>query len=382
MHPLQLLRRAIKNNPEDFQVEEVVDLIFDDSGEYSYYLLKKRNINTILVLDLIQRYWKVSRDKIGFCGLKDKRAVTIQYISIKNGPEKDLTGPNFILKFLGKGKTPLKLGEAKGNVFTIILRGVNSYKMMNSLKLLREIGFANYFGEQRFAPDLYTKKPLVKYFLQNDYEGALKEYFTQHPKKSKTLKKLWGEWEKFLKTASHLSAVEKRVLLTYIKKGDPVKAFKVFPKHLKLLFFFSYQSLLWNRVLSRAIKRLDEKSICIRFVRKEQLCFYRDEVIIPKVFSDFELPFISPEIMDQELPSVFREEVDRVIEEERLTDFLESKALGLKIFNPGKRKVCVKPEDLKVVNVTKHTFTLRFFLPSGSYATIFLLKLLLLSQRF
>ena len=376
MKSLSVLRGKIKVHPEDFQVEEVVEIPIKDKGEYSYYKLKKKNINTLLVLDLIQKYWKVSRDRIGFCGLKDKRAVTTQYISIKNGPEENLHGPNFTLTFLGKGENPLKLGDAKGNIFTVTLRNVNSSKIFKNLNLVREIGFVNYFGEQRFAPDLYTKEPLVKYFLKKDYETAFKEYFTQHPKKSKLLKKLWGNWEKFLKHAGHLSAVEKRVLLNFIKKGDPEKALKVFPKHLKLLFLFSYQSLLWNRVACELVKRCSSNFFCVNFVKREKLCFYKELSPDLKLLKGLKIPYISKEVLTWHGPSFVKEIILKIIKDENLENKLDSEVLGLKIFTPGERTFIVFPKGLKVVNYAKKVFTIRFFLPSGSYATIFLLKLL------
>jgi len=375
MKSLSVLRGKIKVYPEDFQVEEVIEIPVKSQGEYSYYKLKKKNINTLLVLDLIQKYWKVSRDRIGFCGLKDKRAVTTQYISIKNGPKKDLTGPNFTLTFIGKGDTPLKLGDAKGNIFTITLRGVNSSKLLKNLKLLKEIGFVNYFGEQRFAPDLYTKEPLVKYFLRRDYETALKEYFTQHPAKSRLLKKLWGRWKEFLKHAGHLSAVERRVLTNFIKKGDSEKALKVFPKHLKLLFLFSYQSLLWNRVACELVKLCAPKFFCVNFVKKEKLCF-RELSPELKLLKDLKLPYISKEVLNWNGPNFVKEVILKVMKKEGLESQLDAEVLGLKVFNPGEREFIVFPEDLRVVNYSKNIFTIKFFLPSGSYATIFLLKLL------
>ncbi len=376
MDYLKLLKGKIKTSPEHFKVEEVVELNLEEKGDYSYYRLVKRNINTFLVLDLIEKYWRISRDRIGFCGLKDKRALTIQYLSIKDGPEKSLTGPNFKLKYIGKGRVPLKLGSAKGNLFTITLKGINPSKLIKNLNKIKQIGFANYFGEQRFAPDLYMKKPLVRYFFNKDYEEALKEYFVQYPSKKKILEKLWNKnWEEFLKKAGHLSSIEKRVLISYIKKRNAERSFKIFPKSLKLLFFFSYQSLLWNRILANFIKKVTS-NFCLNFVRKEKICFYKEFSPILKEFKEFELPFISAEIFSWDGPEFIKREIFKVIKEEKLEKLLEAEALGLKIFTSGKRRIIVFPEDTKIVNYDRNLFTFKFFLPSGSYATVFLLKLL------
>ncbi len=369
------LKGKIKIAPEDFRVEEVVDIKIKESGNYSYYLLTKKNINTLLAIDLIEKFWKISRNKIGFCGLKDKRAVTTQYISIKNGPEKDLNGPNFKLTYLGKGDAPLKLGDAKGNLFTVTLRNVRYEKILKCLNILKEIGFANYFGEQRFSSDLYMEKPMVYYFLQGDLETALKNYFTQHPQKSKQLKRLWGNWEEFFKKAGHLSCLEKRVLKIYIKKKDPEKAFRAFPKYLKLLFLFSYQSMLWNKILCGFIKKV-APYFYVPFIKKEKLIFYKKLTPILKEYINFELPYISKEILNWDGPELIKNEILKILQKEKIMDFLDKEVFGLKIFSPGKRKIIVKPQDLRLINYDGNIFTFRFFLPSGSYATIFLLKLL------
>ena len=366
----------LKVRPEDFVVEEILDLPpLGDKGPFSYYRLKKRNINTLNAIDLIQKYWKIPRSRIGFCGLKDKRAVTVQYLSIEDGPEKNLQLPNFTLEYLGKTEKPLSLGDAKGNLFTITLRSVNPKIIVKRLEIIKDIGFANYFGEQRFAPDLYMKKPFVKIALEKGLEEALKEYFCQHPSRGSLLKRLWGKWEEFFKRAAHLSPIEKRVLLTYIKKGDAEKAFRVFPKHLKLLFLFSYQSLLWNRVLANFLRKYSNYYE-VEFVRKEKIAFYKELNPLLKEYIDLQLPFISEEVFEWKGPEEFKREILRVIQQENLEALFNKEIADLKIFNPGARKIIVFPENLKILEIDKSRVRFKFFLPSGSYATIFMLKLL------
>lgn len=366
----------LKVRPEDFRVEEVLDLPpFLPDGRYSYYKLEKRNINTFLVIDLIQKLWKIPRSKIGFCGLKDKRAVTTQYISIENGPEANLVTDNFSLTYLGKADKPLSLGEAKGNLFTITLRSVDPEIILKRLNILKEIGFANYFGEQRFAPDLYLKKPLIKILLEKGLEEGLKAYFCQHPKKSSLLKKYWGDWEKFFKIATHLSSLEKRVLKIYINKKSAEKAFRAFPKHLKLLFIFSYQSLLWNRVLANFLRRYS-LHYEVDFVKGETLIFYKEFNPILQKLKNLEIPFISEDILTWNGPDELKREIFRIIDKENLQKLFDREITGLKLFIPGKRRMIVFPEDLGIIQTYRKEFVLKFFLPSGSYATIFLLKLL------
>jgi tRNA pseudouridine13 synthase len=74
--------------------------------------------------------------------------------------------------------------------------------------------------------------------------------------------------------------------------------------------------------------------------------------------------------------SSIREKIDKWIEKEGLRPDLKREVLGLKAFSSGRRKMIVLPKNMKVCEIHKDKITLQFFLPSGSYATIFLLKVI------
>src|SRR3989338_8877930 len=80
--------------PEDFIVKEVIDNKFlrkfsrgkkgvQEQGTYFLYLLKKENMTTKLALQKIAREFRIKESEIGYAGLKDKFAVTEQYITLK-----------------------------------------------------------------------------------------------------------------------------------------------------------------------------------------------------------------------------------------------------------------------------------------------------------
>jgi len=140
----------IKQIAEDFIVKEVLKLKLCD-GPYNYYLLKKKNWNT---LDVINRLTEKGYE-IGYAGLKDRNAITEQYISIH---KKKL---NFTLKdcefeFLGSGKERINQGDLQGNEFIITIRYLD--EKLNDVKQI-----VNYFGEQRFSEhNVEMGKCLVK----------------------------------------------------------------------------------------------------------------------------------------------------------------------------------------------------------------------------
>jgi len=76
------LYSRIKTKPEDFVVEEVPLLEPKDEGKYHLVRLKKRDVSTLEALRVLSRFEKIPLKKIGFAGLKDRYAVTTQYLTI------------------------------------------------------------------------------------------------------------------------------------------------------------------------------------------------------------------------------------------------------------------------------------------------------------
>lgn len=150
----------IKQIPEDFIVKEIFNLKLEP-GKYLYYKLTKKNWNT---LDIIQELQKRLKTKdIGYAGIKDRNALTIQYIST---PKKiDFKIKDVEFEYLGNGKERIYLGSLEGNEFIITIRDLET-----RLKALKEI--INYFGEQRFSEKnaLIGKLLVKKQFKEACYE--------------------------------------------------------------------------------------------------------------------------------------------------------------------------------------------------------------------
>ncbi len=373
---MDILKEKIKQNPQDFVVEEVFKPPLSLQGRFSYYRLEKVGRNTLDVLSEISKRWRIPLSRFGFSGLKDKRATTSQYISIEGGPAKNLRGKGWKLTYIGKGKEGIEIGSAEGNLFTITIRNVDASRIAHNLKVIEEIGFVNYFGEQRFLSDLNTKKPIAYYLLRGDFENALKEYYTQsnNPFLRKKLRKLWGKWTLFLEEAKHLSQQERVPILVLKRTRDYEKAFRSLPKNLKLMFLFSYQSLLWNRTLAKIVSK--GPHVKTPFIKRERLCFYTPKSPLIEKLSSLEFPYISKEALEEEFP--FKDELMKTVEEEGLLPFLDAEVAKLKAFNPGKRRAVVHPKRMEVLYQTRKSLTVRFFLPSGSYATVLIRKAIFL----
>src|ERR1700740_2740490 len=145
----------IKSRPDDFVVEEFLDLPeFSPSGDYVTYKLEKRGLSTLEVVNRLVHKYRIRDREINFAGMKDKYALTSQYLSIRGRGLKEIKEKNFTLIPLGRTVRPVGPDLLKKNRFRITLRGLEKVWIPGLMSSLNEIslwGFPNYFGEQRFG---------------------------------------------------------------------------------------------------------------------------------------------------------------------------------------------------------------------------------------
>ena len=151
----------IKAHPEDWRVTEDLNRRFADTGEHIYLYIRKRCLNTILVVSRLAKAFDVPAMDVGYAGLKDKHAVTEQWFSVRD-PSK---GPGFDVSRLNqtegdqeikvlhcrRDRKKLRRGEHQANHFSIVLRDVGAEIDQAKLQYRLESGFPNYFGPQRFG---------------------------------------------------------------------------------------------------------------------------------------------------------------------------------------------------------------------------------------
>jgi len=80
---------AIRTEPEDFLVEEHLDLEPDGAGEHLLMLVEKRSANTHWVARTLADFAGVSRNDVGYAGAKDRHAVARQWFSLPLGSRPD-----------------------------------------------------------------------------------------------------------------------------------------------------------------------------------------------------------------------------------------------------------------------------------------------------
>ncbi len=333
----------IKELPEDFVVDEIISLTKVEKGMYSYYQLKKRNINTLTALEKISTIFHLGKKKIGFAGNKDKTAITTQYISILHGPKQSYDGENISVTFIGYGNEPISLGTNNGNYFKIIVRNITK-------KPEEKKEFINYFDSQRFSQH---NTAIGQAIIKKQFKKAVE-----------LLQKLGSEYEERLKRSLEEKPTE------YIYALESTN-----PKILSLIIN-AYQSHLWNETVKQYL--LNRKHI---------------------VFDDFVFPLEKTSIktipligFGTDIISLKNEELKKII-----LDILKKEQISPRDFiikqlknmsrEGEERNMIIRVNDLKTgnleddeCNIGKKKVELSFSLPKGSYATMYV-RTLFVNQK-
>jgi len=380
----------IKEKLEDFVVSEIADIYPEGKGEYSLYMLKKLNISTWDALGKIAKKLRISMDSINYGGLKDKKAIAHQFITIKGGPKRDIKEKEFELIYLGKTTKPMSKDLLIGNKFEIIVRDfqIDEKKFDREVELVRKFGLSNYFNEQRFGSIKSSKEFAAKEIILGNYERALYLMMAEGSavdiektrKFRECLKKHWGNFEKCLEFAK---VNWEKNLLNFLITHKPSK--RTFKRALNLvdkeyLFFLgnAYQSYLWNEVLKEVILRLEIPYFEISYLLGK-LFFYK-EVPADKweILQNLKLPLPSPKLKFKEkFENLNLEEIyNEICKREGLHNIknLRSFIKGL-IFKTYPRPAVIFPEKLEWEKLNNTTIKIKFTLEKGAYATLVVKRL-------
>ena len=147
----------LKHTPEDFQVDEQLQIELSGSGEHLWLWVEKRQLNTEDAARILARAAGVPLRQVGYAGLKDRPALTRQWFSLHlPGKQTDLAGlQDERLQVLQQQRHSRKLqrGAHSGNAFRLRLRNVQGdlQQLEQRLEQVVSQGVPNYFGLQRFG---------------------------------------------------------------------------------------------------------------------------------------------------------------------------------------------------------------------------------------
>lgn len=329
----------IKAEPEDFVVEEIPKqwIVNDLKGPYTYFKLTKRDLTTEEAIRRIARRLNRPRKLFGYAGTKDRRAVTTQYCSIK-GQFRALQLDGLSTEPVGAGAEPISLGDLLGNRFTIRVKDANRDPVQLEC-------VPNYFDQQRFGMK-GTNPEIGEAIIAGDFKKAT---------------------ECAMETNQRFSQEANTHLSQY--KNDFVGAFRLLPKKTLLFFLHSFQSMLFNKLLNKIVRK-GSKEV--------------SEIEIPPFGRFAVLEKVSLEMIELELPIVGFGTVLAEIEDAEIRGLVEQQ-LSSKGISPRDflirampelsaegilRNAFVVVEGLTIQKETPREYLIEFSLAPGSYATL------------
>lgn len=146
-----------KQTKEDFVVTEIPLYEFSGEGEHLIIKFRKKDLTTWDAVQAFSEQLGCKNRDIGYAGLKDKNAMTVQHISVPKNCEDKLAQFNHEnIKILETThhNNKIRIGHLKGNKFFIRLKRVtplDAKKIEEAVSLIAKFGMPNYFGFQRFG---------------------------------------------------------------------------------------------------------------------------------------------------------------------------------------------------------------------------------------
>ena len=372
----------IKRAPEDFQVEELIQLPGDHGGAYAYYRVEKRDVSTLAVRDRLAARLKLTPSALVFPALKDAGAVAIQYFSVrKRGPE-SINDKNFTAQRVQWGPRALQPRDILGNRFTVVARDLSAQDVQTFAQVLLGLGsggLPNYFDDQRFG-SMAEGGFIGKAILMRNAEQVVRFYLEApmlgDPADVREFKALvkshWGQWGYLLHQAPRPSNL--RSVITYLKDHPQEygKAANLIQDRLLSIYLAAYQSWVWNHITARHLASVVSAPLMLEIV---DVAFPLPEssatpehvkalqIDLPRLTARYEAGSVGAE-------AVF------ALEGLTLRDF-KARILRRVYLAKGERPVWFAPADVAVTepfadeySPGRQAFSVSFTLQSGCYAPL------------
>jgi len=390
----------IKVSPEDFVVREETDLTLTDAGPYRAYLLHKRGWNTLDAIGAGARASGVPAHEVRYAGLKDRHAVTTQYISVPERYSLRASVPGIAeqdLRFepVGFSEDFISTRNLAGNRFEIIVRSLSDHEASSikyRLSRVREDGFPNYFDDQRFGSVPPGGEFLAERVLKGHLKGALRLYLTAKfpgmpaPEKERRLRisEAWGDWDAVSKECR--SGVEKRIMEALKQGGNKknlLRAISAIPHDEMAMHLAAFQAALWNETLRQLLAPLVEEASTPSVPGRV------GEYFFPAIHEDAGpsgrlsvIPTVARRILL--CPPEVAAAVDAVLREREISaSDLNMRGIRNAYLKSFYRQAVVIPKELHAgeslpddLYAGRQKVTLSFGLPRGSYATMLLKALI------
>lgn len=382
---------------------------------FTTFNLIKVNIDTFEATRKLSRGLNIPKHKIFYSGLKDKKAMTVQKMSIEGNhieALKNLDIDDMFFRCLNPTKYPVRIGDHWGNHFIITLRAIQKRENLKRdikqiIKTISDYGFPNYFGLQRFGTYRPNSHLVGKYLIKGEYKKAFQEYVTttysteieESQKARRYLAENW-DFKKAYKIFPKSLYYERKMIRYLIDHPDDYKGvFEVISPSLKNLIISSFQSYLFNKLISLRVdvgysllNPAEGDSICI--LEEEKGLMTKTKYIYGAKKGKYDkhldqalelnhaaiaIPIIGYDTNMDEFPLMKSLSKKLLSNQEFGFEIFKSPLLKQLDFKGTLRLMKVKPIGLKLLELApdemhsgKMKLKIEFSLPKGSYATMLL----------
>ena len=421
------IKGTIKNLYKDFIVKEITfsgrvleinenyspnSYSVESKDSYTTFNLVKINKDTFEALRMISDALGIAPKAIEYAGLKDKRAISVQQASIRGNyveKLKKLKLNDIFIRNINPSRNSVKLGRNWGNHFEITIRNIeqnsNKKKEIDELlAALRTSGFPNYYGLQRFGTFRPNSHLIGRFILESEFKKAFDEfviatYSSELPqsrsvreelRKTGNLEKAYDEFPKSLNY--------ERILIKYLldNPGDYEGAINHLPKYLIKLLISSFQSHLFNRMISLRCKKgislnKPNKGDILNILDDENGNITQIKYLYNGLYDKFlqeaydlnrakiVYPLIGYKTNLDDFPTIKSFALEILENEGISADLFSNKLLETYEFKGSFRPIVVKPLGLKILDFSeddvfknKYKLKIEFSLQKGSYATLLL----------
>jgi tRNA pseudouridine13 synthase len=378
----------LKCRPEDFRVEEQVELSPGRRGGYGLYLLEKRNLTTFEAIGMLARHLGRPARSISAGGLKDKYALTRQHITVAGKPVGAVRLKGLSITPLGRLESPMRAQALRGNRFRVVLRDIPG----DALELLRERaglaarqGLPNYFDEQRFGSLRAGGEFLARRLLDGNVEGALRMHLAAPSRRDSSrdrarrrrLDELWGDWARAFEV---LPRGNDRSVVAFLRDHPTAfsRAFELIERRLAQLYLFAYQSYIWNQTLAGLLGRTfpPEALFAVRYAAGRLTFFDAADGARLRELAGLEIALPSRKA-DYGRGPLAEAAAEALGAEGISTADFRLRGFRKLHFRAGRRRALVRPEALRLgraeadeLHPGRQRLRLEFALPPGSYATL------------
>lgn len=274
----------------------------DRGGEYLHFTLLKENKDTMEVISWLTRQLKCNPKNFQFAGTKDRRAVTVQRCSAYRVEVERLEAQNRTLRGSKVGdfeyrQHGLDLGDLLGNEFIITLREVNirdagvgqknvlriADEMQERMQSLRDNGYLNYYGLQRFGTFSVRTDVVGRNILQGEFQAACDAILSFSEDAAKAAQQgtdskigqddrnrafAIQQWRENGRINAALDILPRRFtaeasLIRHLSKhpNDHFGALMNIQRNLRLMYVHAYQSYVWNLAASNRMRIFGNKVV-------------------------------------------------------------------------------------------------------------------------